>query len=151
MIRRILAAVDASERARDVLARAAEVARIAHATIRLYRTVAVPPDFPAAAVSPADALPAYLLEEAKARLVSLAAAHADVPCEIAVDESHWPAHAILRAADAYDADLIVIGSHGYLAVDRLLGTTAAKVVNTSTRDVLVVHERHAGSVDRMGQ
>jgi nucleotide-binding universal stress UspA family protein len=35
----------------------------------------------------------------------------------------------------------VIGSHGYDLVDRLLGTTAATVVNSATRDVLVVHRR----------
>jgi nucleotide-binding universal stress UspA family protein len=35
-------------------------------------------------------------------------------------------------------DLIVIGSHGYDALDRLLGTTAAKVVNHADRSVLVV-------------
>ena len=38
-------------------------------------------------------------------------------------------------------DLIVIGSHGYGAIDRVLGTTAAKVVNHADRTVLVVREK----------
>ena len=35
-------------------------------------------------------------------------------------------------------DLIVIGSHGYSGIDRLIGTTAAKVVNHAKQSVLVV-------------
>ena len=41
------------------------------------------------------------------------------------------------------ADLIVLGSHGYHGLDRLLGTTAGKVVNLARRNVLVVHGRDA--------
>ena len=36
------------------------------------------------------------------------------------------------------ADLVVIGSHGYGGLDRLLGTTAAKVANRAPCSVLVV-------------
>jgi len=36
------------------------------------------------------------------------------------------------------AELIVIGSHGYGGIDRLLGTTAARVVNHADCSVLVV-------------
>ena len=45
---------------------------------------------------------------------------------------------ICRAAREEQADLIVIGSHGYHGLDRVLGTTAAKVVNHADRNVLVV-------------
>ena len=38
-------------------------------------------------------------------------------------------------------DLIVLGSHGYGTLDMLLGTTAGRVANIATRNVLVVHER----------
>ena len=48
------------------------------------------------------------------------------------------ADAICSAAREHDVDLIVIGSHGYGILDRLLGTTAAKVVNHADRSVLVV-------------
>jgi nucleotide-binding universal stress UspA family protein len=44
----------------------------------------------------------------------------------------------LRPARAIGADLIVIGSHGYGGLDRVLGTTAARVVNHADRSVLVV-------------
>lgn len=46
--------------------------------------------------------------------------------------------AIHRAATEHTADVIFIGSHGYCGLDRLLGTTAAKVVNHATCSVFVV-------------
>jgi nucleotide-binding universal stress UspA family protein len=50
-----------------------------------------------------------------------------------------PWRAILQAADDLDVDLIVLGSHGYGGLDRILGTTAGKVTNGSARNVLVIH------------
>ena len=52
-----------------------------------------------------------------------------------------PWSAICQAARENDVDLVVIGSHGYDALDHVLGTTAAKVVNHSDRSVLVVRDR----------
>ena len=46
--------------------------------------------------------------------------------------------AICREARETNADLIVIGSHGHSRLARMLGTTAAKVVNNADRNVLVV-------------
>ena len=54
-----------------------------------------------------------------------------------------PWRVILEVGDELDVDLIVIGSHGYKGIDRLLGTTAANVVNMARRNVLVVHARPA--------
>jgi nucleotide-binding universal stress UspA family protein len=53
-----------------------------------------------------------------------------------VIDSPW--EGICKTAKQLDADLIVIGSHGYSGIDRLIGTTAAKVVNHSPCSVLVV-------------
>jgi nucleotide-binding universal stress UspA family protein len=44
-------------------------------------------------------------------------------------------------SDELDVDLIVLGSHGYYGMDRILGTTAANVANLAHRGVLVVRER----------
>jgi universal stress protein F len=54
-----------------------------------------------------------------------------------------PWQAICETARRIDAELIVIGSHGYAGFDRLLGTTAAKVVNHATCSVLVVRDPHS--------
>jgi universal stress protein F len=45
---------------------------------------------------------------------------------------------ICRAAEEIGADVIVMGSHTYSRWDRLLGTTAAKVVNHAPCTVIVV-------------
>ena len=51
-----------------------------------------------------------------------------------------PAEALVEAAEAGEADLLVVGSRGHGAVSRvLLGSTSDRVVHVSTRPVLVVH------------
>ena len=49
-----------------------------------------------------------------------------------------PWDTICREAKTLECDLVVLGSHGYSGLDRILGTTAAKVVNHCERSVLVV-------------
>jgi nucleotide-binding universal stress UspA family protein len=49
-----------------------------------------------------------------------------------------PWDGICRSARELDADLIMIGSHGYGGLDRVLGTVAGKVVNHADRNVLVI-------------
>ncbi|HEV3189281.1 MAG TPA: universal stress protein, partial [Polyangiaceae bacterium] len=60
---------------------------------------------------------------------------ADRPIEVVVGT---PWEAVCNAARAAGADVIVIGSHGYAGFDRLLGTTAARIVNHAACSVLVV-------------
>lgn len=142
MYKRILAAVDQSPRSRDVVRVAAELAGLAGAIVRLYRAVVIPPDFPAAAANVRlDPLPEYLQNESKRELEALVASYADITWEVVVEPAPSAWRAILGAANAWDADLIVIGSHGYDLLDRVLGTTTAKFANVSTRDVYVVHRR----------
>lgn len=142
MIRTILVALDASPRAPEVFAAANEIASRFEARMLLLRALDVPPEFPPAAhVSGGDALPAYLAKRAREDLEAIAAGnpHADLEHLVIVDGQPW--RAILSAADRLDVDLIVLGSHGYDALDRLLGTTAGKVANLAHRSVLVVHPR----------
>ena len=54
----------------------------------------------------------------------------------AVDGVPW--EQICLAARTYDADLVALGAHRYGPVERVLGTTVAKVVNHCERAVLVV-------------
>lgn len=49
-----------------------------------------------------------------------------------------PWEAICQAAKTDDVDCIIIGAHNYHGLDRVLGTTASKVVNHADRTVLVV-------------
>jgi universal stress protein F len=139
MLKRIFIALDDSPRAPNVLARGVELARGVGASVRVYHAVTIPPEFPpAAATEHGDPLPAHLHRVATERLRALVAGIADVPLELVVEESFRTWRTILEAAERYGADVLVIGSHGYDLVDRLLGTTTAKVVNGSNRDVWVV-------------
>jgi nucleotide-binding universal stress UspA family protein len=45
---------------------------------------------------------------------------------------------VCETAKADGVDLVVIGSHGYGGIDRLLGTTAAKIVDHAPCSVYVV-------------
>jgi nucleotide-binding universal stress UspA family protein len=98
------------------------------------------------AMSPADVVN-VLEERARVDLTELArTVAAAVAYEVKVDVgTAW--QVICLAAKTLDAALIVIGSHGYTGLDRVLGTTAARVVNHADRSVLVVrsHERPAGA------
>jgi len=138
-MKRILVAIDASDRAPLVLASAARLAELVGAKLVIYRAVGIPPDFPRTVIELTDArLEEVLLANAYEDMKRLSK---DIPAEriekhVAVFATPWDG--ICRAAREYAADLVVIGSHGYGGLDRVLGTTAAKVVNHLDRNVLVV-------------
>ncbi len=141
MFRIVLAAIDSSPRAPYVLSSAREVARRFGARLHVYRAVYVPPDIPAGSHSLDDrggGLMQHRADEDLRALVETRPGETTEPVEL-TDEPPW--RAILAAADRLDVDLIVIGSHGYRGLDRILGTNAARVVNLGTRSVLVVHAR----------
>jgi len=137
----ILAAVDGSVRSRGVLDAALELADRFDAQVHLFRSVAVPPEFPAAAHMPADGLPEWLEKEGRRARAERAAGHPRARIEAPDMTTSQPWKAILAAAVRIKADLIVIGSHGHGGWDRILGTNASKVADHADRSVLVVHER----------
>lgn len=144
-MKRVLICLDASQRAPLVLATGLALAQGLGAKARLFRAVGLPPEVPARllTVSPND-LPDILLAQAKKELEELSR---DVPPEVLDGiyvHTGSPWDAICRAAHEHDADLVVIGSHGYGALDRVLGTTAAKVVNHVDRTVVVVRPKGVG-------
>jgi nucleotide-binding universal stress UspA family protein len=137
--KKILVCLDGSPRAPGVLAAAVRLARATGSQVHLFRGVGVPPDVPAIAwsVAPGD-LEGVLLGEAQKALEGVAR---HLPAELVAGTSvalGVPWQAICEASQRQDVDLVVIGSHGYGGADRLLGTTAAKVVNHADRSVLVV-------------
>jgi nucleotide-binding universal stress UspA family protein len=138
-MKRILVAIDSSPRATAVLKAAIDFAKLTGAKLRLFRAVALPVELP----STLWAVPqSQLMEDFVARARrDLQEMEATVPRELldgATVEVGVAWDAICEAARAHEVDLIVIGSHGYGLVDRIVGTTAAKVVNHADRAVLVV-------------
>jgi nucleotide-binding universal stress UspA family protein len=145
-MKRILVALDASPRTPGVREAASERARETGARLVLFRSVGLPTHVDEEAVTHTGAsLPDALQKEAEVDLARHAAACPPELVERTIVHLGVPWEAICSAAKEVDADLIVIGSHGYSGLDRLMGTTASKVVNHSDRSVLVVRPRPAPS------
>ncbi len=140
MIRRVLVALDGSSRAPGVFQRALEISRDSGAELLLFRAVDAVQEFPAAgAGGPPDTLGAELVRAAHEELMKYAATDAGQPCRVLVQADASPDRAVLAASEAHDVDLIVIGNHGYHGFDRILGTTADRIVHRAKRDVLIVY------------
>jgi len=138
-MKRILVAIDGSARAPTVVAAAARMAELANAGIVLFRAIGVPSDMPREILSLMDRdLEDVLIGNAHTELERFAAGLPKGRVERIVTPLATAWDGICRTARELDVDLIVIGSHGYSGLDRVLGTTAAKVVNHADRNVLVV-------------
>jgi nucleotide-binding universal stress UspA family protein len=141
---RILVALDTSDTAAAVLDYAVELARRLGSKLILFRVVIVPVDFPAQAftIAPSQLTP-LLMEQSREAMTKMAAR---VPAELLEGtdvDMGTPWRCVCRAAETSHADMIVIGSHTYGGLDRVLGTTAARIVNHANCPVLVV--RHPES------
>jgi nucleotide-binding universal stress UspA family protein len=144
-MKRILVCLDASPRAPHVLAAAADLARRTGARLCLLRSVGVPPEIDQEMLVRAAAdIVETMLASAKREIAELAK---DLPATL-IDSVHVhvgaPCDMICREAAELDCDMVVLGSHGYSGFDRILGTTAGKVVNRCDRSVLVVRSKPDG-------
>ncbi len=140
-VRTILVALDESPRAPLVIATASLMARGLAARLFPIRVLVIPPQIPPAAHTHPDGLEGFLAGEAREDLKTLMDAEAFVQFGTPIVVEGEPWREILVAARDLDVDLIIVGSHRYHGLDRILGTTAAKVVNHADRNVLVVHAR----------
>ncbi len=140
-MKRILVGLDGSPRGPGTLAAAVTVARTQGAKLVLLRSVGLPAEVPQDFWKTTDEpLLDVLTRRAKEYLDECGARVAPEmleSCDVAVGA---PWQAICDVARRLDVDLIVVGSHGYGGFDRLLGTTAGKVVNHAPCSVLVVRE-----------
>jgi nucleotide-binding universal stress UspA family protein len=138
-VKTYLVALDSSPRAPHVLSAAVGLARAMSAKLVLFRAVGLPGDLPIEAYAmPPDAVIDVLEDRARKDLAEASRAVPEgVKFETRVQTgTAW--QAICDAAKEVGAGLILLGSHGYSGVDRLLGTTAARVVNHADCSVLVV-------------
>jgi nucleotide-binding universal stress UspA family protein len=144
VIARVLVALDGSPRAPGVFDAAAEIGGRFGATLFPFRALFVPPEFPAAAAgSRADALPDHLNKVALEEMLRLMGRRGSAGVKIDAPRARLgtPWRLIIEVSEELDVDLIVLGSHGYHGLDRILGTTAARVANVAHRHVFVVHHR----------
>lgn len=146
IMKRILVCLDASPRAGFVLETAADLAKRTGAKLRLLRAVGLPPEIDQEVfVRNAADMIDTLKERARNELGGLAQRVPEAEIEAMDIMIGTPWDTICREAKAVDADLVVIGSHGYSGFDRIIGTTAGKVVNHCDRSVLVVRNTNAST------
>jgi nucleotide-binding universal stress UspA family protein len=139
--RTLLVPLDGSSVAPVVFMTAVQTARVFDAQIHLLRVLTIDPIFPPAAHVTPDGLEPKLVADAQGELKKWMASVTGVAFGSALVVLGDPWRQILDVGRALNVDLIVIGSHRYRGVDRLLGTVSSKVVNHADRDVLVVHRR----------
>ena len=144
----MLVALDESARAPLVFATATALARCAGAQVALIRVLTEPADIPPAAHIDLDHFGADLERITRAEFQRLMDAAPDVffAAPVIVDGDPW--RRILEVGTRLNVDLIVMGSHRYHGMERVLGTVASRVVNHADRNVLVVHERNFAIVRR---
>ena len=138
-IRRILCPVDFSEGSRRALEHAAAIARrwgSRLTVLHVYQAASpfdvVPPD-DTAGIDPQLDMLHTALENFVHPLVG------DAAVTLRLLHGTAARRPIVKEADAIDADLLVIGSHGRSSVERfLLGSTSDSIVKTATCPVLVV-------------
>jgi nucleotide-binding universal stress UspA family protein len=142
-MKKILVGLDGSPRSEGVLEASIALAKLVGAKLLLVRSIGLPAAMPPHVWAlEQGSLMEALRQDAEKYLAECAAR---VPRELllaARSSIGVPWQALCDDAKKEGVDLIVVGSHGYSAVDRLLGTTAAKVVNHADRSVLVVRSEH---------
>jgi nucleotide-binding universal stress UspA family protein len=138
-MKRILVCLDASPRAPFILQTASDLAQKTGAKLVLLRSVGLPAEIDQEFyVHAAGSMTDLLVDKAKKDLDLLAKG---VPAGLIEGyDVHigTPWDTICREAKARGCDLVMLGSHGYSGMDRILGTTAAKVVNHCEVSVMVV-------------
>lgn len=134
-----LVALDSSPIAVDVLTTVKELAQKMDARVVLLRAVMRPLELPAEVFTMyPDKVEAMLVDSGRHQLEALAR---ELPPELVIEsvvQVGVPWQVICAAAKARSVDLIVVGAHGHRFLDKLLGTTAQRVVSHADRSVLVV-------------
>jgi nucleotide-binding universal stress UspA family protein len=150
MYRRILVAIDTSDTSQRALEHAVQLAAEQQARLRIVHAIE---SIEHLAMSFSGGYPVdmtgfieaqrqegqRLLTEAQTR-----ARAAKVDCEAALLEGKEAmdrtARLVVKDARKWDADLIVVGSHGKTGLDRLvLGSVAESVIRTAQRPVLMIY------------
>lgn len=133
----ILVALDGSQREHAVFAAATTLAARFAAQLHVCRAVTIPVGIPEAAMAMASGgLEQALVDDAE-RAIAMRVATADLPVAGTHVRIGQPADVVLGLATELGAELVVIGAHGYGAIERMMGTTASKIVHRATCSVLV--------------
>jgi universal stress protein A len=141
----ILVPVDFSHHSETAVARAANLAAVYHADIELFH-VAEAPTYPVLEDIAVTGVPGIwdveltqtILEAAQKRLEKIAADFHLKPeqCKTVVGV---PSVDIVARAEEIDAELIVMGRHGFSFLEKLIGSTTDAVLHDAKCDVMAVY------------
>ena len=146
MFKRILVPVDGSDTSKKALAAALELAHDSNGRVRLFHAVdelayVTGFEYSADVVKIAQQASAKVLEEAAAMATA-----AGVPCESELIE--FPGQrlgdTVAEAARHWEADLIVVGTHGRRGLGRvILGSGAEQIIRVAPTPVLTIRGQEA--------
>jgi len=145
MFQRILVPLDGSERAESAIPVAARIARASGGVIMLLRVVPIPSDSEIYLTHPArapESVTKVFIDEASDYLAHITQSEAlkgiGTQSEVMVGGA---ALSILAVAESYQADVIVLCSHGFTGLKRwALGSVADKVTRYAEAPVLLLRE-----------
>ncbi len=135
--RPIVIAVDGSPRASEVLNAGLALAHALGAKVHVVRTVSIEGEAheTLAERTPSEVRDDVASDAARDLRVLLYHAHTDAEAHVLVAA---PVAGVCGFAKGVNARLLVVGTHGYGAIEKLLGTTAARLVEEASCDVHVV-------------
>lgn len=134
----ILVAIDFSDLSKQLVARAVQLGNVFGSQITVVHAVDyIPPVYLATELPNAYSSSKDLTTRAESMLDELVGQFKDVNIGTSVDIG--TAKSVLnKTAANLGADLLIVGKQDPTAVDRILGTTAASVINKADVDVLVI-------------
>ena len=150
---KVLVAVEIGASTGVEIARAAVTLAAVGAQVEVFNALYEPKLWSLGAAMGIDGEHTWLVDAARDATVSLLSkvvAELDLDpartdLEIGVSfERGSPAHTVLQRAEAIEADLVAVGAHGRRGVERILGTTAERVLRHSDVPVLLVPVDDAG-------
>lgn len=141
-IQRILVGTDYSEQADEAIEHAISLARALRAEVRIVHALtalSVSPPYPAMAASlyspQTDEVIRLGNEQLAAEVAKWTGKGVAISSELPIDT---PVSGTLEAAKRFDADLIVVGTHGRSGISRfLMGSVAQRVAQRAEVDVMV--------------
>jgi nucleotide-binding universal stress UspA family protein len=134
----IVVGTDGSEKANEAVERALGLAEANDAELHAI-TVVNTSRYGEPVLSSTEMVLTELEDRGTEQLAEISAMAADRGLEVVTKCFHGnPSEEVLEYAEANDADLIVLGSHGHTHPTATIGSTADRVLNGTSRQVLIV-------------
>lgn len=140
-IKKILIAIDDGPAVEKIASKAFQLAQQLQAAIALVSIVDTPAVIMESGISVADEINILKNDFKKGHQLLIEKVFKDFKVQTFLGDGK-PFEEILRVADEWEADLIVLGTHGRTGLSHvLMGSVAEKVIRHTTKPVLIIPER----------